>query len=218
MQGLDKILPQRPIGLGTLLPAAEVDAHDPKVSRLDPERIKLGWRVFVECATRISTQPLAAGTGLLREALESLYKLFGVVRDETSRLRPLRASDVVVRLRHLAGVLRLEAVPRRRHVLRPRAPPCDKPPPPPAQGLFGSMSRRGNMKVAPRRPLHSRPALTALFGRTKIVRSAALHLDLLHQLLSLGGLRQLHGEHAMLEARLDLVRVHYLGEMERALE
>ena len=94
VQGLDKILPQRPIGLGPLMPTAEVDAHDPKVSRLDPERIKVGWRIFVECASRISTQPLAADTGLLREALESLYKLFGMVRDELKtfgrprRLRP----------------------------------------------------------------------------------------------------------------------------------
>ena len=108
-----------------------------------------------------------------------------------------------------------ESIPRRRHVLRPRAPPCDKALPSTEQGLIGSMSRRGKpyndanadsfmktMKVAPRRPLNSLPALTALSGRTKIVRSAALHLDLLHQLLSLGGLRHLHGEHAMLEARL----------------
>jgi hypothetical protein len=99
VQGLDKILPQRPIGLARLMPAAEVDAHDPHMSRLEPERIKVGWRIFVECASRISTQPLAADTGLLREALESLYKLFGMVRDELKTFcptPPLAAADATV--------------------------------------------------------------------------------------------------------------------------
>jgi len=88
VQGLDKILPPKPDTLGALLTAAEVGARHPNLSLLDQERIKMGWRIFVECASRISTQPLATGTGLLREALESLYKLFGIVRDELKTVGP----------------------------------------------------------------------------------------------------------------------------------
>jgi hypothetical protein len=61
VQGLANILPQRPNVLGALVPAAEVLARDPKLPLLDPDRIKVGWRIFVENASRISTQPLAAG-------------------------------------------------------------------------------------------------------------------------------------------------------------
>ena len=88
VQGLANILPQRPNVLGALVPAAEVLARDPKLPLLDPDRIKVGWRIFVENASRISTQPLAAGGGVLREALDSLYKLFGIIRDELKTVGP----------------------------------------------------------------------------------------------------------------------------------
>jgi hypothetical protein len=90
VQGLDTILPPKPGTLGELLPEAEVDARRPNLSLLDQERMKMGWRIFVECTSRISTQPLATGTGLLREALESLYKLFETVRDELKNVSPPR--------------------------------------------------------------------------------------------------------------------------------
>jgi hypothetical protein len=99
VQGLDKILPPRPNRLGALVAAAAVDARDPRLSLLDPERTKVGWRIFVECASRISTQPLAARTGLLREALDSLYKLFGIIRDELKTVGPtppLAAADATI--------------------------------------------------------------------------------------------------------------------------
>jgi hypothetical protein len=88
VQGLDMILPARPGTLCELLPVAAVSARNPSLPLLDQERIKVGWRIFVECASRISTQPLATGTGLLREALDSLYKLFGMVRDELKSVGP----------------------------------------------------------------------------------------------------------------------------------
>ena len=53
VQGLANILPQRPNVLGALVPAAEVLARDPKLPLLDPDRIKVGWRIFVENASRI---------------------------------------------------------------------------------------------------------------------------------------------------------------------
>lgn len=42
---------------------------------------KAAWRLYVEISTRVATQPLKANQGLLREALNSLYKLFDVTRE-----------------------------------------------------------------------------------------------------------------------------------------
>lgn len=39
------------------------------------------WSLYVEYATRITSQPLKPGQGSIREALTSLYKLFEVTRD-----------------------------------------------------------------------------------------------------------------------------------------
>lgn len=39
------------------------------------------WKLYVEFGTRISTQPLASGTGSAREALSSLHSLFGITRE-----------------------------------------------------------------------------------------------------------------------------------------
>lgn len=49
---------------------------------------KVAWKLFVETVTRVSTQPLADGTGLLREAMTSLYGLFQVVRDTLKETLP----------------------------------------------------------------------------------------------------------------------------------
>jgi hypothetical protein len=50
----------------------------------------VAWQMFVETTTRVSTQPLAPGTGNLREALTSLYNLFQAVRTSLSDARPSR--------------------------------------------------------------------------------------------------------------------------------
>jgi hypothetical protein len=49
---------------------------------------QVAWKLFVEAVTRISTQPLSEGTGLLREALTSLYGLFGITREVLKQAQP----------------------------------------------------------------------------------------------------------------------------------
>lgn len=49
---------------------------------------KLLWRFFVELSTRISAQPLSENGGRMREALTSLYSLFGLARDQLASLPP----------------------------------------------------------------------------------------------------------------------------------
>ena len=39
------------------------------------------WKLYVEMSTRISTQPLSIEDGSVREALTSLYNLFGITRE-----------------------------------------------------------------------------------------------------------------------------------------
>jgi len=41
---------------------------------------RAAWSLYVQLATRISTQPLERGTGSVREALTSLYALFDLTR------------------------------------------------------------------------------------------------------------------------------------------
>jgi hypothetical protein len=52
-----------------------------------------GWRIFVEIATRIATQPLPAQHGVISEAIESLHNLFDVVRTELKTMPPSPATD-----------------------------------------------------------------------------------------------------------------------------
>ena len=53
----------------------------------DAERLA-AWELYVELITRVAVVPLPAGEGLLREALTSLYTLFGATRDILRRARP----------------------------------------------------------------------------------------------------------------------------------
>jgi hypothetical protein len=48
----------------------------------------IAWRLFVESATRISTQPLDDGAGIVREALNSLYTLFQSIRKILLEAKP----------------------------------------------------------------------------------------------------------------------------------
>lgn len=52
------------------------------------EAKQVAWNIYVETVTRISTQPLADKDGLLREALTSLYGLFGTTREALKSSRP----------------------------------------------------------------------------------------------------------------------------------
>jgi hypothetical protein len=55
-----------------------------------PDNRLVAWRLFIETTTRVSTQPLAADSGNLREALTSLYSLFQAVRASLKESRPSR--------------------------------------------------------------------------------------------------------------------------------
>lgn len=53
----------------------------------DAER-RAAWELHVELVTRIAVVPLGADEGVLREALSSLYTLFGTTRDILRRYGP----------------------------------------------------------------------------------------------------------------------------------
>jgi hypothetical protein len=46
------------------------------------------WKIYVELATRVSGNELAAGTGILRESLNSLYTAFSSLRDTLKAAGP----------------------------------------------------------------------------------------------------------------------------------
>ncbi len=46
------------------------------------------WELYVELVTRVSVAPLEPGKGILREALTSLYELFGVTREVLRKYGP----------------------------------------------------------------------------------------------------------------------------------
>jgi hypothetical protein len=48
----------------------------------------VAWKLFVEIMTRISTQPLVADDGFIREALDSLYSLFTTTRELLKCMKP----------------------------------------------------------------------------------------------------------------------------------
>ncbi|HEX7255665.1 MAG TPA: hypothetical protein VF236_07025 [Gaiellaceae bacterium] len=57
------------------------------------------WEMYVELITRVSIEELAPGQGLLREALSSLYSLFGTTREILRKYgpgvaTPTRGSDL----------------------------------------------------------------------------------------------------------------------------
>lgn len=70
----------------------EVKISLPQVSQLtfvvDNDAKHTAWELFVEVSTRISTQPLGNEEGFLREALNSLYNLFGRTRALLAESRP----------------------------------------------------------------------------------------------------------------------------------
>ena len=65
---LKKVSVSLPFGIGS----AEWEA--------DPTERRAAWALYVELVTRIAVQPLDSDQGLIREALNSLYSLFGSTR------------------------------------------------------------------------------------------------------------------------------------------
>jgi hypothetical protein len=49
--------------------------------KADPTEQNAAWSLYVELVTRIAVQSLSSDQGLLREALNSLYTLFGTTRE-----------------------------------------------------------------------------------------------------------------------------------------
>jgi hypothetical protein len=47
----------------------------------DPTERRAAWSLYIELVTRIAVEPLKGEEGLLREALNSLYSLFGTTRE-----------------------------------------------------------------------------------------------------------------------------------------
>lgn len=77
-----------------------------------PSNEGVAWRLFVESATRISAQPLASRTGVVREALDSLYTLFGNVREILLETQPTARNSGVQTVEHLAiGMLNVQMRP-----------------------------------------------------------------------------------------------------------
>ncbi|MDZ7960725.1 MAG: hypothetical protein RMY34_23060 [Aulosira sp. DedQUE10] len=73
---LKKVAVSLPFGIGS----AEWEA--------DPTERRAAWSLYVELVTRIAVQPLESSEGLLREALNSLYSLFGTTREILKQAGP----------------------------------------------------------------------------------------------------------------------------------
>lgn len=54
----------------------------------DPTERTAAWELYIELVTRIAVQPLNAQEGLMREALNSLYSLFGSTREILRKAGP----------------------------------------------------------------------------------------------------------------------------------
>lgn len=76
---------------------AEVTVSVPQLSELrfvvTRDTKKVAWKLFVETVTRVSTQSLDDDSGLLREAMTSLYGLFQVVRETLKETLPSPAQS-----------------------------------------------------------------------------------------------------------------------------
>ncbi|CAI7975200.1 conserved hypothetical protein [Frankia sp. Hr75.2] len=62
----------------------------------------VAWRLFIEMVTRVSLQPLDQGTGKIREAMNSLYALFGITRQTLAEAQPSRRIGNAPTVEHLA--------------------------------------------------------------------------------------------------------------------
>ncbi|GAA1933949.1 hypothetical protein [Streptantibioticus ferralitis] len=78
------VRPPKSVGVKLNLHVLQIDGvWEPN----DAER-KAAWELYVELVTRVSVVPLREDEGLLREALSSLYSLFGTTRDVLRRHGP----------------------------------------------------------------------------------------------------------------------------------
>jgi hypothetical protein len=66
----------------------------------DETESRAAWSLYIELVTRIAVEPLEANEGLLREALNSLYSLFGTTREILKAAGP----DVGISHNSLGGI------------------------------------------------------------------------------------------------------------------
>ena len=66
----------------------------------DPTERRAAWSLYVELVTRIAVQPLEVDEGLLREALNSPYSLFGTTREILKEAGP----DVGASINSVGGI------------------------------------------------------------------------------------------------------------------
>lgn len=67
---------------------------------VDQTQRRAAWSLYVELVTRIAVEPLEADEGLMREALNSLYSLFGTTREILKEAGP----DVGISLDSVGGI------------------------------------------------------------------------------------------------------------------
>ena len=73
---LKKVAVSLPFGLGS----AEWES--------DPTERKTAWELYVELVTRVAVEPMAAGEGVIREALSSLHSLYPTTREILRKAGP----------------------------------------------------------------------------------------------------------------------------------
>ena len=56
---------------------------------------RVAWKIFIETLTRVTTQPLGLEDGSLRDALTSLYSLFGATRDLLKNMPPSKPTSKI---------------------------------------------------------------------------------------------------------------------------
>jgi len=87
----------------------EVKITIPQMSELtfvvNNDARQVAWELYVEIATRVSTQPLADEGGFIREALTSLYGLFAMTRDVLKDSRPSMPVSGEPAVEHLAVIM-----------------------------------------------------------------------------------------------------------------
>ncbi|NYH50435.1 gas vesicle protein [Nocardiopsis arvandica] len=72
---------------------------------------QVAWKIFVEVATRVSTQRMDQDSGRMREALDSLYSLFQALRDLLKTIEPRSRRDEPSVEQLAIGMLNLELRP-----------------------------------------------------------------------------------------------------------
>jgi hypothetical protein len=82
-----------------VLSLSEVTIAVPEFAELkfsvNAEYRRIAWKLFIETLTRVSTQPLDSDSGSLREALNSLYKLFTDTRELLKEIQPSKPTTGV---------------------------------------------------------------------------------------------------------------------------